>query len=184
MLAEVMGLLASGAISAAPVTVFDAGRARDAFRYMAAARHVGKVVLRVPAPITGPVLITGGTGGIGSAVARHLVAAHGVRDLVLLNRSGDAPELRSELEAAGANVRIAACEVTDRDTLTEILADLDNLGAVIHTAGIVDDATIEGLSPGHLARVLAPKLDGARLLDELTREHDLSHFVVFSSVAG
>jgi len=188
MLAEVMDLFASGAMSPVPVTVFEAGRVRDAFRYMAAARHVGKVVLRMPRPVTGPVLITGGTGGIGSVLARHLVAAHGVRDLVLLSRRGPAaegaPELQQELEATGATVRIAACDATDRDSLAEIIAGVGNLGAVIHTAGVIDDATITGLTSEHLDRVLAPKLGGARLLHELTRDHDVSHFIVFSSLSG
>ena len=184
MLAELMELFRSGAITPVPVTVFEAARVRDAFRYLAAARQVGKVVLRLPRPVSGPVLITGGTGGLGSLVARHLVAAHGVRELVLLSRSGGAPELRRELEAAGADVRIAACDVTDRAALTQLIAETGELGAVIHTAGVLDDATVEGLTPERLERVLAPKLRGAELLDELTRDHDLSHFVVFSSISG
>ena len=143
-----------------------------------------EAVNRPPRPINGPVLITGGTGGLGSLVARHLVAAHGVRELILLSRSGDAPELRLELETAGAHVRIAACDVTDRDALTKVIADAGELGAVIHTAGVLDDSTIEGLTPERLDRVLAPKLHGAELLDELTRGHALSHFIVFSSISG
>ena len=137
-----------------------------------------------PRPINGPVLITGGTGGLGSLVARHLVAAHGVRELILLSRSGNAPELQQQLEEAGAHVRIAACDVTDRDALTKVIADAGELGAVIHTAGVLDDSTIEGLTPERLDRVLAPKLHGAELLDELTRGHALSHFIVFSSISG
>jgi mycoketide-CoA synthase len=88
---ELMGLFRSGVLAPVPVTVFEVGRVREAFRFMAAARHVGKVVLRVPAPLSGPVLITGGSGGIGSIVARHVVAVHGVRDVVLLSRRGEAP---------------------------------------------------------------------------------------------
>ena len=138
----------------------------------------------LPRPISGPVLITGGTGGLGSLVARHLVASHGVRELVLLSRSGEAPELRQQLEAAGASVRIAACDVTDRAALTQVVDEAGKLGAVIHTAGVLDDSTIEGLTPERLNRVLEPKLHGAELLDELTRDQDLSHFIVFSSVSG
>ncbi|HEV2639826.1 MAG TPA: type I polyketide synthase [Actinocrinis sp.] len=151
----------------------------------ALARLTADQMLDEPGPISGPVLITGGTGGLGSLVARHLVAAHGIRKLILLSRSGETtPELRQELEAAGAVVRIAACDVTDRAALTEALADSGRIGAVIHTAGILDDATIESLTPRRLTRVLAPKLRAAELLDELTVDHDLSHFLVFSSVSG
>src|SRR5262249_40911458 len=113
-----------------------------------------------------------------------LVTAHGVRDLVLLSRRGEAPELQQELAAVGANARIVACDVTDRGRLAEIIAEIGELGAVIHTAGVLDDATISGLSPERIKRVLAPKLDGVRQLDELTRGHDISHFIVFSSISG
>jgi len=143
-----------------------------------------EAVNQPPRPINGPVLITGGTGGLGSLMARHLVAAHGVRELILLSRSGNAPELQQQLEEAGAHVRIAACDVTDRAALGKVIADAGELGAVIHTAGVLDDSTIEGLTPERLDRVLAPKLHGAELLDELTRGHELSHFIVFSSISG
>ena len=59
---------------------------------MSQARHVGKIVLdRADAaldPGRGTVLITGGTGGLGALVARHLVGEHGVRHLLLASRRG------------------------------------------------------------------------------------------------
>ena len=74
-------------------------------------------------------LITGGTGGLGAELARHLVAEHGVRHLVLTSRRGpDAPgaaELRAELTAQGADVTLAACDVADRDAVAALLAGLD-----------------------------------------------------------
>ncbi len=132
----------------------------------------------------GTVLITGGTGDLGTLLARHLVTGHGARDLLLLSRTGRAPELEAELTELGANVRIRACDVSDRDALAEVIAEAGPIGAVFHAAGVVDDAVITGLTPDHVARTLATKLDGARWLHELTESHEPSHFVLFSSVAG
>ncbi|MFI0773487.1 SDR family NAD(P)-dependent oxidoreductase [Streptomyces sp. NPDC021212] len=135
----------------------------------------------------GTVLITGGTGGLGALVARHLVAEHGVRDLLLTSRRGmaaeGAAELRQELTGLGATVEIAACDVADRAALKELLADRP-LGAVVHTAGVLADGLIANLTPHSLDQVLRPKVDGALNLHDLTRDHDLSAFVLFSSSAG
>ncbi|MFC4907611.1 type I polyketide synthase [Actinomadura gamaensis] len=135
----------------------------------------------------GTVLITGGTGGLGALVARHLVTAHGVRDLLLTSRRGlDAPGaagLRDELTALGATVEVAACDIADRDALRSLL-DGRTLGAVVHTAGVLADGMIANLTADDLARVLRPKVDGAINLHDLTRDHDLAAFVLFSSAAG
>ncbi|MEV5714349.1 type I polyketide synthase [Amycolatopsis mediterranei] len=135
----------------------------------------------------GTVLITGGTGTLGALTARHLVTAHGVRHLVLVSRRGEAPELQEELTARGASVTIAACDVADRTQLEAVLRAIPAehpLTAVIHTAGVLDDGVVTELTPDRLATVRRPKVDAARLLDELTREADLAAFVLFSSAAG
>ncbi len=140
---------------------------------------------------TGTVLVTGGTGTLGAVVARHLVARHGIRRLVLLSRSGLAapgvPRLADELTAMGAGVRVVACDVADRAALAEVLAAIPAehpLTSVIHAAGTVDDALLAGQSPERLARVFAPKADAAWNLHELTKHLDLSAFVLFSSYGG
>ncbi|MFD4982880.1 SDR family NAD(P)-dependent oxidoreductase [Streptomyces sp. NPDC058383] len=138
----------------------------------------------------GTVLITGGTGGVGATVARHLVTTHGVRGLLLTSRRGaDAPgaeELRSELTGLGAEVVIAACDAADRDAMAEALAAVPErlpLSAVVHAAGVLDDALVDSLDEDRLGTVLRPKADGAWNLHELTRDSDLSAFVLFSSTA-
>ncbi|WP_227979257.1 type I polyketide synthase [Nocardia spumae] len=155
-------------------------------------RHT-TVAAEPEAPVfgAGAVLITGGTGGLGADVARHVVAAHGVRRLVLVSRRGEradgVAELTSELTTAGAQVRVEACDVGDRSALAALLTRLPEEfapSAVIHSAGVLDDATIETLSAEQLDRVLASKADAAWHLHELTGDRELSAFVLFSSVAG
>ncbi|MFB7614235.1 type I polyketide synthase [Kitasatospora sp. NPDC056181] len=141
----------------------------------------------------GTVLVTGGTGGLGALVARHLVVRHGVRHLLLLSRRGaaapGAEELRAALTEAGAEtVAIEACDVSDRDALAAVLAAAPAgrppLSGVVHTAGIADNGTIGTQTPERFDGVLRPKADAAWHLHELTRDLGLSAFVLFSSSAG
>ncbi len=139
----------------------------------------------------GSVLITGGTGAIGSAVARHLVRERGVRSLVLLSRRGlqadGAKELEAELVGLGAQVCVHACDVGDREQLRQALSLVPSerpLSAVLHAAGALDDALIGALTVERLEGVLAPKLDAAWHLHELTADMGLGAFVLFSSAAG
>ncbi|MFJ9113858.1 type I polyketide synthase, partial [Streptomyces sp. NPDC102283] len=139
----------------------------------------------------GTVLITGGTGLLGSHVARRLVTGHGVRHLLLLSRGGPAAAgaegLRAELAALGAEIAIVACDAADRVALAAVLADLPPahpLTAVVHTAGTLDDGVVTALTPERVDAVLRPKVDAALHLHELTRDLALTHFVLFSSAAG
>ncbi|WP_369365725.1 SDR family NAD(P)-dependent oxidoreductase [Streptomyces sp. CG4] len=139
----------------------------------------------------GSVLVTGGTGGLGALVARHLVVAHGVRRLVLVSRSGGAApgaaELVGELEGLGARVAVVAADVSDRAQVARVLAGIPAehpLTAVVHAAGVVDDGLVTSLTADRFDTVLRPKADAAWHLHELTRDLDLKAFVLFSSVAG
>ncbi|GLW99271.1 type I polyketide synthase [Microtetraspora sp. NBRC 16547] len=138
----------------------------------------------------GTVLITGGTGTLGSLVARHL-AAHGARRIVLLSRRGGtapgAAELLADLAALGTEATAIACDATDRDRLAEVIAGVPAehpLTAVVHAAGALDDGVVEALTPDRIDTVLRAKAGVAWHLHELTRELDLSAFVLFSSAAG
>ncbi|MGV9360764.1 beta-ketoacyl synthase N-terminal-like domain-containing protein [Amycolatopsis sp. NPDC003731] len=156
--------------------------------------HALRITRAAPAPArpidpAGTVLITGGTGALGALLARHLVAAHDVRHLLLVSRRGPAapgaPELLASLRDLGAEVRIVAADVADRATVAGLVAGCDPpLTAVVHSAAVVDDGVLAAQTPERLDVVLRPKADAALVLDEVTRDLPLTAFVLFSSVAG
>ncbi|WP_456236903.1 type I polyketide synthase [Actinokineospora pegani] len=178
-------------------------RTRDRFRRaLAAPAGEDQLALRasgvlgrrlVPAPQPEPVrdwtpdgtvLITGGTGGLGARVARWC-ADRGARRLVLTSRRGlDAPgaaDLVADLRGRGADVEVVAGEVTD---IGSLVARLDDLRAVVHTAGTAGYGEIACLDPATLADSWRAKVDGARALDTALGDRELDAFVVFSSIAG
>ncbi|WP_086715995.1 type I polyketide synthase [Streptomyces angustmyceticus] len=139
----------------------------------------------------GTVLITGGTGVLGAELARHLVTESGVRHLLLLSRGGPraegADELTAELRELGAEATIVACDAADKEALAEVLAAVPGahpLTAVVHAAGVLDDALITDMTPAQVSAVLAPKVDAALHLHLLTQGLDLSDFIVFSSASA
>jgi NADPH:quinone reductase-like Zn-dependent oxidoreductase/NADP-dependent 3-hydroxy acid dehydrogenase YdfG/acyl carrier protein len=199
MLTELIGRFAAGDLTPLPRTSFALDDVVSAFRFMAQARHVGKVVVThsvTPSPRPrairgdGTYLVTGGLGGIGLRLARRLVD-HGARSLALLGRSAPdaaAREAIEEMRSRGAEVRVIAADVAVGHevarALEEIATYLAPLRGVIHAAGTNDDATLAEQSWSRFERVLAPKLAGARHLDALTRDLPLDLVVLCSSAAG
>ncbi|WP_225846210.1 type I polyketide synthase [Streptomyces sp. HPF1205] len=206
LLADVWRHVDSGDFTPLPATAYPVAEAAEALRAMSHGDHIGKFVLladpasappTAPEPLAGGAfradgtyLITGGLGALGLSLAEHL-AGRGAGALALLGRGAPKPEALERIErlrAAGTRVETYRVDVSDEaallPALDRIRAELPPLRGVVHAAGLLDDATIAGVRPEQVARVLAPKVDGARLLDAATREDPLDCFVLFSSAAG
>src|SRR5699024_3927400 len=156
ILVRVLELFETGALKAAPVTAYPLSEAQEVLRYLQRGENVGKCVLSVPEPFPRDrtVLISGGTGALGHRVAAHLIRTHGVQHLTLVGRRGPDTEGQrertEELRVLGAKVEVRACDTADRSALATLLDELTEgpgLGAVVHAAGVLDDATLLSLSP-------------------------------------
>ncbi|MEC9465161.1 MAG: type I polyketide synthase, partial [Myxococcota bacterium] len=196
MLIQLMELFATGKISPLPLVSFPMTRIAHVFRFMAQAKHIGKLVLvpELEQSIVRPastVLVTGGLGALGREVGRWLAAQAGVEHLVLTSRRGLASDgaqmFVTELEELGVAVTVAACDVSDAYALRGVLDAIPAerpLRGVIHTAGVLDDGILSALDQERMRRVMAPKVDGAWNLHEFTQHLQLDFFVLFSSAAG
>ena len=199
MLARLCGGLADGSLSLLPTRVFDFADASHAFRFMAQARHIGKLVLRAPQPASAqddalPIvhadatyLVTGGTGAVGVRTARWLVES-GARTVVLTGRrapGADAQAIIETCRSAGAAVLVRNVDVGDavamRRLFDEIAATLPRLRGVVHAAGVVDDGLLLQYAPDRWRAVYAGKARGARVLDELTAAVALDFFVMYTA---
>jgi candicidin polyketide synthase FscB len=193
MFAELMKLFESGSLRPLPVRAWDIRHAAEAFRFISQAKHVGKVVLTIEPELDrdGTVLVTGGTGTLGRIIARHLAGTRGVRHLVLASRRGadaaGAAETIAELAELGAEARIVACDVSDRDAVGALVAGIPAehpLTGVVHAAGVADDGVITSLTPERVEGVLRPKANAAWNLHQATQDADLAMFAMYSSAAG
>ncbi len=196
----------SGRLSALPCETLPISRAADAFRLMAQAKHIGKIILNtretnastIHAPAT-PIalssrasyLVTGGLAGFGLAVAQSLVSA-GARHLVLASRSGaatiESKQAIAALRRQGAKVLAVKADVSrEQDVirlLTRIARTLPPLRGVFHAANVLDDGLILDLTPERFARVMNAKAIGAWNLHSALAKTKLDHFVLFSSISS
>ncbi|MGS2642889.1 SDR family NAD(P)-dependent oxidoreductase [Streptosporangium sp. LJ11] len=197
--------VSSGRLEPLPVHRRPFAQAGTALFQMARNEHVGRFVLTEPEGVgrvaavpmpggrfsaDGTYLITGGLGALGLSLARFL-AANGAGAVALMSRSApdDATaKLVAGLREGGTRIETVQCDVADvaalRRSLETLRADLPPLRGVVHAAGLLDDAVIQNMTDEQIARVLAPKAEGARNLDEATVDDPLDLFVLFSSAAA
>jgi acyl transferase domain-containing protein/acyl carrier protein len=205
ILRESLQFFEEGSLEPLPFETFPISRAVDAFRHMAQAKHIGKVVVslevdevsvvpsaeRPPVSPDGTYLVTGGAGGLGLSTAGWLVE-QGARHLLLTGRSGAATEAAlqavAKMEADGVRVVVAKADVSDERQMAGVIEEVHRsmppLRGVVHAAGILDDGVLLQLDEERFARVMAPKVSGAWNLHRLTLEDDLDFFVLFSSAAS
>ncbi|WPO70375.1 SDR family NAD(P)-dependent oxidoreductase [Streptomyces sp. KN37] len=187
-----------------PHQIHPADAAAEAFRLLRHSKHLGKVVIEMGQPVevelpvpptaldpAGSYLVTGGLSGVGAALAEHLVQ-RGARNLILVGRRGadspEAPALLARLSDAGTQVTVLAADVADREAMQKAITDADEAGhpvrGVLHAAMVLDDAPLATLTAERFDAVLHPKVRGAAVLSELTRDHGLDFFHVCSSMAA
>jgi acyl transferase domain-containing protein len=187
MYREVASMLEAGRIPPPLVRKFPIAEAGAAFRFMAKARHIGRIA--VVHPVVGQAaradvsyLLSGGLGALGLHAADWL-ASRGARHLVLLGRSAPSDEAQrriAALTAQGVAVRVIAADIANADAIGEE-QDWPPLAGIVHAAGIVDDALLAHTDVERLIRVLRPKADGAINLARVVGDRDLDFFVLFSS---
>ena len=198
MLDDLRSGLAYGTLRPLPTRAFEFAEVTDAFRFMAQARHTGKLVLRAPQPATanaplvrafGTYLVTGGTGAIGVRTARWLTAM-GARSIVLTSRRAPGAESQAIIDGcrtAGAVLHLRAVDAGDVDAMRalmlEITTEMPPLRGIVHAAGVVDDGLLLHNTWDRWRAVLHGKAGGARVIDQLTQHLPLD-FVVFYSSAG
>ncbi len=207
LLGEVTRQFESGDLKPLPHRVFPMSRAKDAFRCMAQARHIGKIVLSAQGSEVGPLpkpkepgqlfrgdaayVVTGGLTGFGREAALWMMA-RGARHLYLVSRSGrpddELKRIAREAPEKGAHVYFDAVDVTKRKDVDRLLARIRKsgvrLGGILHSAMVLDDKTMSRMRPEQMERVLAPKVQGTWNLHEATLGEKLDCFIMFSSVSS
>lgn len=204
---EVMRYFEEGGLKPLPYHNFPISQAADAFRFLAQAKHIGKVVLSLsedelwlaPPSSKKPLefsqeatyLIAGGLGGLGLTVAEWMIEK-GAKNLVLMGRSGAssnaAKEAVERMKNNGARVVVARANISDEEqvsgVLDEIKQTMPSLKGIIHTAAVLDDGILIHLNQERFKKVMAPKVKGAWNLHALTLDEELDFFVLFSSGAS
>lgn len=190
----VMRLAAEGAIDPLPLRVFPLGGAKQAFRHMANARHIGKLVLvpdrwSPPAEIAanGTYLVTGGLGGIGRRIVAWLAERGAGHILVTGRREADAAE-RAALDALGGAISVVACDVADADAVAALWRDtlpaLPPLTGIVHAAGVLADAPLAEQDAAGWDAVAAPKVAGGWHLHAASARDPITLFALFSSTSA
>jgi acyl transferase domain-containing protein/NADPH:quinone reductase-like Zn-dependent oxidoreductase/NAD(P)-dependent dehydrogenase (short-subunit alcohol dehydrogenase family)/acyl carrier protein len=203
MFKDLLAAFAKGELNPLPATTFTNEQIVDAFRFMAQAKHIGKIVVIKAAPEadlgtlpTKPrlredatYLVTGGLGGLGLETACWMAGA-GARNLVLMGRHAPdtkAKEVLNELIQRGVRIVVEKCDVSDEVELARLFdrmaTSMPPLRGIVHAAGLLDDASLERQTWPRFEAVMAPKVRGTWNLHRLTLSSELDFFVLFAAAA-
>ncbi|MCK4899300.1 MAG: SDR family NAD(P)-dependent oxidoreductase, partial [Anaerolineales bacterium] len=194
MLHKMVEAVSQGDFKPLPHRIFTLQDAISAFRYMAGAKHIGKIVITQNEPSLirpdASYLITGGYGGLGLAVARWMVD-RGAKHIVLAGRSAPTKSVQktiANLEDGGAHIDVIQADITREEDLSQLLSRIDHslppLRGIIHAAGILEDSILLQQSWEQFKTVFAPKVKGTWLLHKMTAQMPLDFFVLFSSISS
>jgi NAD(P)-dependent dehydrogenase (short-subunit alcohol dehydrogenase family)/acyl carrier protein len=136
----------------------------------------------------GCLLITGGTGGIGLALASRLAGPEGP-PLVLVSRSGGGDEERlARLAATGAQIVVERADVTSEPEMAAVMERavrrFGRIRGAVHAAGVADHALVVNDTLERAEAVLAPKVVGAIVLERFARRFELDFICLCSSLTG
>ncbi len=193
VLTEIFQKIRAGSLEPLPNTVFEMEKAQDAFRWMAQARHIGKITLAFPRKPSesgirkdGAYLVTGGISGLGLEVAKWL-AEQRAGEVVVLGRSAPSEatcEVFDAIRNSGTAVTVCQGDVSVASDVAAAISTRLPLRGVFHCAGTLQDAALSRQDWARFKEVLAGKAEGARHLHQLTQDRPLDHFVLFSSIAA
>ncbi|MGZ9234604.1 MAG: SDR family NAD(P)-dependent oxidoreductase, partial [Anaerolineales bacterium] len=196
MLKGILADMDSGALEPLPLQTFAMPSVREAFRFMAQAKHIGKIVVTQEESISpiradGTYLVTGGLGGLGTLMASWMIE-QGARHLVLMSRREPTDETCQSLDELrttyGADIVAVKGDVVQKADIERILSqiqrDMPPLRGIIHAAGVIDDGILTQQNWTRFEHVLAPKVHGAWHLHTLTQNISLDFFILFSSASS
>lgn len=203
MLSEILPMIAEENMGMVPTTVFPIQDIGTAYRYLASAKNIGRLVLRLPqhdlegvpqnnVPIKADAtyIITGGLGALGLRTAEWL-AQEGAKHLVLTSRSGNvsekaAPRLE-EIGNAGTQVSVRALDITDEAQVKALFAEFaageTPIKGIVHAAGALEDGTLQNMEWDRFERVLSPKVNGTWNIHLATLEYPVEFFICYSSTS-
>tara|TARA_B100000029_G_scaffold516253_2_gene628084 strand:- start:92024 stop:98293 length:6270 start_codon:yes stop_codon:yes gene_type:complete len=199
VLEKIINMFSEGTIKPLPYKSYSLGDARNAFRFMAQARHIGKLLLLdddklIPCQLSdnqtairpgGKYLITGGGGGIGEILIRWLLERKAGSVIITGRRKRNFLKLKKSDQL---KIKYVQVDVTDQQKMQHLISDINEknnpLRGVFHAAGILDDGIFLTVNSARFERVLRPKIIGCRNLHEITKNIDLDLFVLFSSVSS
>ena len=178
------------------LTEIEDSQGEDHLAFRSGQRYVARLVpSQPPEPqgvslSDGTYLITGGLGALGLKIAQWMVE-QGAKYLVLTGRRGASPQAQetiNHIEQKGVRVLVAQADVSDETDMAKVLADvkaaMPPLQGIIHAAGVVGYQAIKDIDLNTFESVLRPKVLGAWILHQLTKEMKLDFFVGFSSIAS